>query len=57
MLILENETERYQREDLYRQRLQAHEAQSIPEMGNPLALTLDLKNVPLEVYEARNALK
>jgi outer membrane protein OmpA-like peptidoglycan-associated protein len=24
-------------------------------MGNPLALTLDLKNVPLEMYEARNA--
>lgn len=24
-------------------------------MGNPLALTLDLKNVPLELYEARNA--
>lgn len=26
-------------------------------IGNPLALTLDLKNVPLEVYEARNALE
>lgn len=26
-------------------------------MGNPLALTLDLKNVPLEMYEARNALE
>jgi outer membrane protein OmpA-like peptidoglycan-associated protein len=25
-------------------------------LGNPLALTLDLKNVPLEMYEARNAL-
>ena len=25
-------------------------------MGNPLALTLDTKNVPLEMYEARNAL-
>jgi outer membrane protein OmpA-like peptidoglycan-associated protein len=24
-------------------------------MGNPLALTLDLKNVPLDVYQARNA--
>ncbi len=24
-------------------------------MGNPLALSLDLKNVPLEMYEARNA--
>jgi outer membrane protein OmpA-like peptidoglycan-associated protein len=24
-------------------------------LGNPLALTLDLKNVPLEMYEARNA--
>jgi len=24
-------------------------------LGNPLALTLDLKNVPLHVYEARNA--
>ncbi|HTS65820.1 MAG TPA: OmpA family protein [Candidatus Acidoferrales bacterium] len=26
-------------------------------LGNPLALTLDLKNVPLEVYEARNAVE
>jgi outer membrane protein OmpA-like peptidoglycan-associated protein len=26
-------------------------------MGNPLALSLDLKNVPLEVYEARNAVE
>jgi outer membrane protein OmpA-like peptidoglycan-associated protein len=26
-------------------------------MGNPLALTLDLKNVPLDVYQARNAVE
>jgi outer membrane protein OmpA-like peptidoglycan-associated protein len=26
-------------------------------MGNPLALTLDLKQVPLEMYEARNAVE
>ena len=26
-------------------------------LGNPLALTLDLKNVPLEMYEARNAVE
>jgi outer membrane protein OmpA-like peptidoglycan-associated protein len=26
-------------------------------MGNPLALTLDLQNVPLDVYEARNAVE
>jgi outer membrane protein OmpA-like peptidoglycan-associated protein len=26
-------------------------------MGNPLSLTLDLKNVPLEMYEARNAIE
>jgi len=26
-------------------------------IGNPLALTLDLKNVPLEMYEARNAVE
>jgi outer membrane protein OmpA-like peptidoglycan-associated protein len=26
-------------------------------MGNPLALTLDLKNVPLDIYEARNAME
>ena len=23
--------------------------------GNPLALTPDLKNIPLDIYEARNA--
>ena len=27
------------------------------QMGNPLALSLDLKNVPLEMYEARNAVE
>jgi len=26
-------------------------------MGNPLALSVDLKNVPLEIYEARNAVE
>lgn len=26
-------------------------------MGNPMGLTLDLKNVPLEMYEARNAVE
>jgi hypothetical protein len=26
-------------------------------IGNPLTLTLDLKNVPLEMYEARNAVE
>src|SRR6185295_14528099 len=26
-------------------------------MGNPLALSPDLKNVPLEMYEARNAVE
>ena len=26
-------------------------------LGNPLALTLDLKNVPLSIYEARNAVE
>ena len=26
-------------------------------LGNPMALTLDLKSVPLEVYEARNAVE
>ena len=26
-------------------------------MGNPLALSLDLKNVPIEMYEARNAVE
>lgn len=26
-------------------------------MGNPLALTLDLKNVPMDMYEARNAVE
>src|SRR5262249_51856093 len=27
------------------------------QLGNPLAMTLDLKNVPLEMYEARNAVQ
>jgi outer membrane protein OmpA-like peptidoglycan-associated protein len=57
-LILENETRKGTKgkifivDDYKLMRRSQYE-----KIGNPLALTLDLKNVPLEVYEARNAVE
>ena len=58
MLILENETRKGTKGKIFivndYKLLKRGQYQK---MGNPLALTLDLKNVPLEMYEARNAVE
>jgi outer membrane protein OmpA-like peptidoglycan-associated protein len=57
MVVLENEM----RKDTKGKRFYVNEyslmrRSQYQKLGNPLALSLDLKTVPLEVYEARNAL-
>ena len=56
ILVLENEI----RKDTKGEVLPVHEYKLMAraqyqQLGNPLALSVDLKHVPLEVYEARNA--
>jgi outer membrane protein OmpA-like peptidoglycan-associated protein len=56
MVVLENET----RKNTNRQIFPVNDFKLMrraqyEKLGNPLAMTPDLKNVPLEVYEARNA--
>jgi len=56
ILVLENEI----REDTKGEVLPVHEYKLMAraqyqQLGNPLALSVDLKHVPLEMYEARNA--
>ena len=58
MLILENETRKGTKGKIFIVNdYKLMKRSQYQKMGNPLALTLDLKNVPLEVYEARNALE
>ena len=58
MLVIENETRKNTKGKIFivndYKLMRRTQYQKI---GNPLALTLDLKNVPLEVYEARNAVE
>jgi len=58
MLILENETRKGTKGKIFIVNdYKLMKRGQYQKMGNPLALTLDLKNVPLEVYEARNAVE
>jgi outer membrane protein OmpA-like peptidoglycan-associated protein len=58
MLILENDTRKGTKGKIFVVNdYKLMKRDQYQKMGNPLALTLDLKNVPLEVYEARNALE
>ncbi len=58
MLILENETRKGTKGKIFIVNdYKLMKRSQYEKMGNPLALTLDLKNVPLEVYEARNAVE
>jgi len=58
MLILENDTRKGTKGRIYIvNNYQLMKRTQYQKMGNPLALSLDLKNVPLEVYEARNAIE
>ncbi len=58
MLILENETRKGTKGKIFVVKdYKLMKRSQYQKMGNPLALTLDLKNVPLEMYEARNAVE
>jgi outer membrane protein OmpA-like peptidoglycan-associated protein len=58
MLILENDTRKGTKGKIFIVKdYKLMKRSQYQKMGNPLALTLDLKNVPLEVYEARNAME
>jgi outer membrane protein OmpA-like peptidoglycan-associated protein len=58
MLILENETRKNTKGKIFIVNdYKLMKRSQYQKIGNPLALTLDLKNVPLEVYEARNAVE
>lgn len=56
MLALENEIRNSTKGKIFLvNNYQLMKRSEYEKLGNPLALTLDLKNVPLEMYEARNA--
>ena len=56
MVVLENDTRKDTKGRIYVvDNYQLMKRAQYQKMGNPLALSLDLKNVPLEMYEARNA--
>jgi outer membrane protein OmpA-like peptidoglycan-associated protein len=58
MLILENETRKGTKGKIFVVNdYKLMKRSQYQKIGNPLALTLDLKNVPLEVYQARNAVE
>ena len=58
MLILENETRKGTKGKIFVVKdYKLMKRSQYQKVGNPLALTLDLKNVPLEMYEARNAVE
>ena len=58
MLILENDTRKNTKGKIFIVNdYKLMKRSQYEKIGNPLALTLDLKNVPLEMYEARNAVE
>jgi outer membrane protein OmpA-like peptidoglycan-associated protein len=58
VLILENELRKGTKGKVYSiKEYHLMRRAQYQKMGNPLALSLDLKNVPLEMYEARNAVE
>ena len=58
IVVLENDTKKNTKGKIYPDNdYKLMRRSQYAKMGNPLALTLDLKNTPLEVYEARNAVE
>lgn len=56
MVVLENDTKKNTKGKIYPNNdYQLMKRSQYEKMGNPLALSLDLKTTPLDVYEARNA--
>ena len=58
VVVLENDTTKNTKGKIYPENsYKLMKRSQYAKLGNPLALTLDLKNVPLHVYEARNAVE
>lgn len=58
IVVLENDTKKNTKGKIYPDNNYKLMVRSqYAKLGNPLALTLDLKNTPLDVYEARNAVE
>jgi outer membrane protein OmpA-like peptidoglycan-associated protein len=58
MLVLENQIRKNTKGKIFVvSNYQLMKRSQYEKLGNPLALSLDLKNVPLEMYEARNAVE
>ena len=56
VVVLVNDTKKNTRGKIYPENsYKLMKRSQYAKLGNPLALTLDLKNVPLDMYEARNA--
>jgi len=58
LVVLENDTKKNTKGKIYPDNdYQLMKRSQYAKMGNPLALTPDLKKVPLDIYEARNAVE
>jgi outer membrane protein OmpA-like peptidoglycan-associated protein len=58
IVVLENDTKKNTKGKIYPDNdYKLMRRNQYAKLGNPLALTLDLKNTPLDVYEARNAVE
>ncbi|MEJ2009335.1 MAG: OmpA family protein [Acidobacteriota bacterium] len=58
LLVLENDTRKSTKGKIFViDDYKLLERRQYEKLGNPLALTMDLKNVPLEMYEARNSVE
>lgn len=58
IVVLENDTKKNTKGKIYPDNdYKLMKRSQYAKLGNPLALTLDLKNTPLDVYEARNAVE
>jgi outer membrane protein OmpA-like peptidoglycan-associated protein len=58
LVVLENEPQKHTKGKLFQvDQYRLMKRSQYEKIGNPLALSVDLKNVPLQVYEARNAVE
>ena len=57
LIVLENDTRKNTKAKIFPvQEYRLMQVAQYKKLGNPLALTMDMKTVPLEMYEARNAI-
>jgi outer membrane protein OmpA-like peptidoglycan-associated protein len=58
LIVLANEPQKYTKGKLFQvDHYRLMKKNQYEKIGNPLALSVDLKNVPLQMYEARNAVE